>query len=232
MNRSRVDPTTLWWDLPVIDSFNLLQPMYRIPPQIYRRNLEKFCDMLEMRSFLNSPVRSLSLGQRMRADLAAALLHEPRLLFLDEPTIGLDVVAKERIRQFILDICRQGKTTILLTTHDLNDVEKLCERVMILDQGRLLFDGSLRALTERFEDRRRLVVTFAEDYAEVDLAGIQPPFRADGQATYTFDPRMTSASDLIHQLMQRFRIADLEVKRPELEATIRRIYEERLLLDD
>jgi ABC-2 type transport system ATP-binding protein len=119
--------TTLWWDLPVIETFDLLQHIYRIPADRYRQNLAEFRKLLELDSFLNSPVRSLSLGQRMRADLSAALLHDPTLLFLDEPTIGLDVVAKERIRQFITHINRQHGTTVILTTHDLSDVEKMCE---------------------------------------------------------------------------------------------------------
>jgi len=224
--------TTLWWDLPVMDSFDLLKPMYNIPEIVFRRNLQHFCDLLEMGPFLNSPVRSLSLGQRMRADLAAALLHEPRLLFLDEPTIGLDVVAKDRIRQFIEYVHAQGKTTIILTTHDLSDVERLCERVMILDQGRLLYDGSLASLIERFEDKRSLVVTFAEDYPDINLPGLPAPQRDGKRVIYLFDSRQFTSSQLIEQLLQRFRIADLEVSRPELEVTIRRIYEERLLLPE
>ena len=135
--------------------------MYRMPKERFRRNLDEFVGLLEMEPFLNTPVRSLSLGQRMRADLCAALLHEPRLVFLDEPTIGLDVVAKERIRQFIQHINRERGVTVLLTTHDLSDVERLCERVMILDHGRLLYDGTLATLNDRF-GKRELVVDFAE----------------------------------------------------------------------
>ncbi len=186
--------------------------------------------MLEMEEFLNTPVRALSLGQRMRADLCAALLHEPRLVFLDEPTIGLDVVAKERIRQFIQHINRERGVTVLLTTHDLSDVERLCERVMILDHGRLLYDGTLGVLNERFESDWLLVVTFAEDYADVRLPGLPDPQRVDHQAVYRFDHRKTGSADLIQQLLPRFKIDDIEVRRPALEETIRRIYEERLLL--
>lgn len=221
--------TTLWWDLPVIDSFELLRPLYRIPIETYQHNLKHFTDVLEMGPFLQTPVRSLSLGQRMRADLAAALLHEPRLLFLDEPTIGLDVVAKDRIRRFIQDVHQQGRTTIILTTHDLSDVEKLCERVMILDQGKLLYDGYLSSLVERFEEQRSLVVTFAEDYPQVGLPGLPEPICEGRQATYLFYSRQNNATELIQQLFQRFKIADLEVRRPELEVTIRRIYEQKLL---
>lgn len=222
--------TTLWWDLPVIDSFELLQPMYRVPPDRFRRSLDAFVDLLELHEFLNTPVRSLSLGQRMRADLCAALLHEPRLVFLDEPTIGLDVVAKERIRQFIQYINRERGVTILLTTHDLSDVERLCERVLILDHGRVVYDGTLVTLNQRFESDWSLVVTFAEPYIDVNLPGLAPARRDELRAVYAFDHRQVAASDLIQQLLPRFRIADLEVRRPSLEETIRRIYDERLLL--
>jgi len=224
--------TTLWWDLPVIDSFELVQVMYRIPPERYRRNLDAFRQLLDLDAFLNTPVRSLSLGQRMRADLCAALLHEPRLVFLDEPTIGLDVVARERIRQFIQYIHQQNGTTIVLTTHDLADVERLCERVMILDQGRLLYDGRLGALVERFEDCHRLVVTFAGPVVDANLPELPPPERQGDKAVYRFDPRQTSATETIQGVLSRFRITDFEVQRPELEETIRRIYEEKLLQID
>jgi ABC-2 type transport system ATP-binding protein len=222
--------TTLWWDLPVIESFELLQPMYRIPMARFRQNLEAFIGLLEMEEFLNTPVRALSLGQRMRADLCAALLHEPRLVFLDEPTIGLDVVAKERIRQFIQHINRERGVTVLLTTHDLSDVERLCERVMILDHGRMLYDATLGELNERFESDWFLVIRFADDYADVRVPGLPDPQRVDHQAVYRFDHRRIGSAELIQQLLPRFKIDDIEVRRPALEETIRRIYEERLLL--
>ena len=225
--------TTLWWDLPVIDSFELLQPMYKVEPSRFRRSLSQFVDLLEMGEFLHTPVRSLSLGQRMRADLCAALLHEPRLVFLDEPTIGLDVVAKERIRQFIQHINRERGVTILLTTHDLSDVERLCDRVMIIDHGRLLFDGSLPNLNGQFESDWSLVVTFSEEpVGEICLSGLPEPEREGPRAVYRFDHRRFVAADLIQQLMQRHRVVDLEIRRPALEETIRRIYEERLLVSD
>jgi len=227
--------TTLWWDLPVIESFELLQPMYRIPMDRFRRNLDEFTQLLEMSEFLNTPVRALSLGQRMRADLCAALLHEPRLVFLDEPTIGLDVVAKERIRQFIHYIHRERGVTILLTTHDLSDVERLCERVMILDHGRVLYDGVLADLNGQFESDWFLVVTLEEfagngSISQAVLPGVPEPQRERNRLIYRFDHRKIAAAELIRQLLLRFHIVDLEVRRPALEETIRRIYEERLLL--
>jgi ABC-2 type transport system ATP-binding protein len=221
--------TTLWWDLPVIESLELLQYIYQVPPARFRQNLDEFRELLELDPFLDTPVRSLSLGQRMRADLCAALLHDPELLFLDEPTIGLDVVAKERIRRFIHHINRERSTTILLTTHDLSDVEKLCDRVMIIDQGRLLYDGALSGLKDRFGGKRELVVDLAEAYPSVGVDGAEVS-AIDGQrVTYRFDRRDITASELIGRVSACYRIQDLEVREPDIEDTIRRIYEERLL---
>ena len=221
--------TTLWWDLPVIESLDLLQHIYKVPPDRFRHNLDEFRELLELDPFLDAPVRSLSLGQRMRADFCAALLHDPALLFLDEPTIGLDVVAKERIRQFILHINRQRGTTVLLTTHDLSDVEKLCQRVMIIDQGRLLFDGELGNLRDRFGGNRKLLVYFAQEYESVAVDGAQIVERDGTRVTYQFERSFITASELIGRLSASYRIRDLQVREPEIAETVRRIYEERLL---
>jgi ABC-2 type transport system ATP-binding protein len=221
--------TTLWWDLPVIESLELLQHIYKVPPARFRHNLAEFIELLALGPFLHSPVRALSLGQRMRADLSAALLHDPDLLFLDEPTIGLDVVAKERIRQFITHINRERGMTVLLTTHDLSDVEKLCDRVMIIDYGKLLYNGRLDALQDRFGGKRELVVDLAEPYADVTIEGAEVVAQEDGRVTYRFDRQTITASELIGRLSARYRLRDLSVREPDIEATIRRIYEERLL---
>jgi ABC-2 type transport system ATP-binding protein len=221
--------TTLWWDLPVVESFDLLQYIYKIPKDRFHQNLAEFRKLLDLDSFLNVPVRSLSLGQRMRADLCAALLHDPALLFLDEPTIGLDVVAKERIRQFIQHINQERGVTVLLTTHDLSDVEKLCRRVMIIDRGRLLFDGQLAALQDKFGGERELVVDFAEPYPQPEVPGACIAGRDGLRVTYQFRRSHITASELIGRLSAKYRIRDLAVREPDIEATIRRIYEERLL---
>ncbi|HEY4690494.1 MAG TPA: AAA family ATPase [Anaerolineae bacterium] len=174
-------------------------------------------------------MRALSLGQRMRADLAAALLHDPRILFLDEPTIGLDVVAKERIRRFIRSINREQGVTVILTTHDLGDVQRLCERVMMIDHGNLLFDGSPADLVTRFGGERELVVDFAEDYDDVSVAGARIAHRDGRRVTYRFMRGAISASELIQRLGARYRIEDLSVREPQIEDTVRRIYEQGLL---
>jgi ABC-2 type transport system ATP-binding protein len=221
--------TTLWWDLPVIESLELLQHIYRVPAGRFRQNLADFTELLGLREFLDAPVRSLSLGQRMRADLAAALLHDPELLFLDEPTIGLDVVAKERIRGFIQHVNQERRTTVLLTTHDLADVQRLCRRVMIIDHGKLLFDGQLEALQARFGGKRRLVVDFGEAYPDVSVEGADIVEQRGERAVFAFDGRELSASALIGRLSARFSIRDLSVEEPDIEATVRNIYEKRLL---
>jgi ABC-2 type transport system ATP-binding protein len=221
--------TTLWWDLPVIESFELIRHIYKIPQYQYQANLNDFRELLELDAFIDTPVRSLSLGQRMRADICAALLHDPDILFLDEPTIGLDVVAKERIRQFIRQVNQSRKTTILLTTHDLSDVEKLCERVMILDKGHLLYDGSLHELQSKFGGKRKLMVDLTEDYPIIRVRGAELVSREGNRVTFAFERDKVTASELIQGLSERYRIRDLSVQEPEIENTVRRIYEEKLL---
>jgi len=221
--------TNLWWDLPVIESLDLLRHIYRIPEERHRANLAMFRDLLDMDEFLFTPVRSLSLGQRMRADLAGALLHDPRIVFLDEPTIGLDVVAKERIRTFIRRMNTERGVTVVLTTHDLGDVERLCPRVLMIDRGKLLYDGPPRALVARFGGERELVVDFAEDYGDVAVDGARVAERDGRRVVYRFGRGEVSASELIGRLSQRFRIEDLSVREPAIEDTVRRIYEQGLL---
>jgi ABC-2 type transport system ATP-binding protein len=221
--------TTLWWDLPVIESLNLLKHIYKVPNNFFKNNLAEFQEMLDLHTFMDTPVRLLSLGQRMRADICAALLHNPDLLFLDEPTIGLDVVAKERIRQFILHINKERNTTVLLTTHDITDVVKLCRRVMIIDQGKLLYTGDISTLHEQFGGKRKLIVEFAEQYPNYEIEEVEITKQNDHRVVYSFDRKLVTASDLIQRISSKFRILDLEVREPEIESTIRKIYEEKLL---
>lgn len=221
--------TTLWWDLPLTDSIELLQRIYEIPQDVFQANFNHFREILELDPFLNTPVRSLSLGQRMRADLCAAFLHNPSLVFLDEPTIGLDVVAKQRIRDFIQYINQEKGTTILLTTHDISDVQKLCERVLIIDHGKILFDGKLARLLADFGGKRFLSVEFAEHYPDIHLQDTEV-VKVDGnQVVFSFERKAISASKLINRLSADYRISDLEVQNQPIEDTIRQIYEGQLL---
>ena len=221
--------STLWWDLPISDSFSLLKHIYEIPEETHSANLNLFREILELDPFMEVPVRALSLGQRMRADLCAAFLHNPKLVFLDEPTIGLDVVAKQRIREFIQFINTEKHTTILLTTHDIIDIAKLCERVMVIDLGKILFDGSLETLLTTFGGRRILSVEFAE-YYPAPILEVAEIIRRDGHTVvYSFERKQVSASKLIRQLSEHYQISDLEVRDQPIEDTIREIYEKQLL---
>jgi ABC-2 type transport system ATP-binding protein len=161
----------LWWDLPLVDSLELLRHMYRVPADRYRDTLASLREALDLDPFMRTPVRQLSLGQRIRGELAAAMLHDPEILFLDEPTIGLDVVAKQRVREFLLRANRERGVTVMLTTHDLADIERLCSRILIIDHGRLIYDGEVNALKERYGTERVLVVDLEEPQAPLQVEG-------------------------------------------------------------
>lgn len=235
--------TQLWWDLPLGDSLQLLRHLYRIPEARHKANLAYIQEILDLSEFIDTPVRQLSLGQRMRGDLAASLLHDPQLLYLDEPTIGLDVVAKARIREFLLRINAERGMTILITTHDMDDVEMLCPRLLIIDHGRKLYDGGLGEIRERFGGERMLVAVL--DSAETDTL----PRDADGQpyvpelpvgvrqmkvdlprVWLAFRKDALPAHELVAWLGGRHRLKDVTFQEPEIEDVIRRIYEEDLLL--
>ena len=223
--------TGLWWDLPVIESMELIRHIYAVPADRYRQNLRRFEELLDLGPLLHTPVRSLSLGQRMRADLAAVLLHDPPLVFLDEPTIGLDVVAKERIREFVRAMNRERGTTVILTTHDLGDVEKLCERVVMIDQGHLVFDGGLADLRGRFGGDRVLVVDFETPANEIHLPGAEVLRREGNRAWLRLEPGEGGAgvAELMTALLRDYRVKDLLIQEQEIETIVRRIYEGNLL---
>jgi ABC-2 type transport system ATP-binding protein len=219
--------TQLWWDLPLIDSLELLRYIYRVPAERYARNINRLRDLLDLDGFLRTPVRQLSLGQRMRGDLAAALLHDPEILYLDEPTIGLDVVAKHRVRDFLREMNREEGVTVLLTTHDMSDVEQLCSRVLIIDHGTLLYDGTLDEIRDRLGTERTLVVDLAEDVpGQVEVRGASE-VRADGPRRWLqFNRLETTAAELIAEVAGRYPLHDLTIEEPDIESIVRRIYEE------
>jgi ABC-2 type transport system ATP-binding protein len=223
--------TQLWWDLPLIESLQLLRHIYRVPADRFATNLAAFRAILELDPFLETPVRQLSLGQRMRGDLAAALLHDPPLLYLDEPTVGLDVVAKARVREFLLRVNRERGVTVLLTTHDMLDIAQLCPRMLIIDHGRLLYDGTVSAIRERFGVARTLVVDLEEDEA-VGGPLLAPPaveVRADGPRRWLrFRRDEITAAELIAAVSSRYRLRDLTIEEPEIESIVRQIYQEGL----
>jgi ABC-2 type transport system ATP-binding protein len=221
--------TQLWWDLPLVDSLELLRYVYRVDADRYARNMRRLRDLLDLDPFLDTPVRQLSLGQRMRGDLAAALLHDPAILYLDEPTIGLDVVAKHRVREFLREINRQDGVTVVLTTHDMADVEQLCSRLLIIDHGRLLYDGTLETIRDQLGTERTLVVDLAEEHPGALEAPLAREVRADGPRRWLrFNRLEISAADLIAEVAARYRLRDLTIEEPDIETIVRRIYEHGL----
>jgi ABC-2 type transport system ATP-binding protein len=217
----------LWWDLPLIDSFELLRHVYRVPADRYRANLARFRELLELDSFLHTPVRQLSLGQRVRGELSAVMLHDPEIVFLDEPTIGLDVVAKERVREFLTEVNRERGVTVMLTTHDLADIERLCNRILMIDHGRLVYDGTVEELLARYGGERTLVVDLEEPLPPLDVPGARVE-RVDGRRQWLrFSRDELSAAELTAAVAARANLVDLTVEEPEIEDVVRRIYTSR-----
>ncbi|MDQ3443984.1 MAG: ATP-binding cassette domain-containing protein [Chloroflexota bacterium] len=224
--------TQLWWDLPLGDSLKLIGKLYRVDATRYQRNLERLVDLLGLDEFLDRPVRQLSLGQRMRGDLAAAMLYEPRVLYLDEPTVGLDVVAKERMRQFVEDVNRDAGTTIMLTTHDLADVERLCKRIIFIARGSVLYDGSVNELKRRYAPYRQLEITLAPDSdldggepVRLDVPGAEVVGQDAGRVVIRFDPQLVAVPDLISAVIASHPVSDISIVEPDLEGVVRQIVE-------
>ncbi len=215
--------TALWWDLPLRDSYELLQRIYRIPAARYRKNMATFTELLDLAALLDTPVRQLSLGQRMRGDIAAALLHDPDVVYLDEPTIGLDVVSKSRLREFLRRTNRERGLTAILTTHDLDDIEQLCSRVMVIDHGRLVFDGDLGALHAVGGARRTLVVDLSEPTDPIAIPGADT-VKVEGPRQWLAFPAEASAAPLVAAVAASHDIADLSILEPDIEDVITRIY--------
>ena len=217
----------LWWDLPLSESFELHRRIYRIEQARFDHNRAEMLAMLDMASFIDRPVRQLSLGQRMRAEIAMALMHDPKILFLDEPTIGLDVVAKDAVRRFLAQINRERGVTIILTTHDLQDIEHICPRLIMVDDGRLLFDGPLAQLHAAFGARRRLTLEFAEDPGPVMLPGAEMVGASPVMREFLLPDDGRSLVDLIAQLGNPPGLRDIELHRPDIEEVIRTHYQSR-----
>jgi ABC-2 type transport system ATP-binding protein len=221
----------LWWDLPLGESFRLLRHIYGVAPEPHAERLAECRELLELDDLLATPVRQLSLGQRMRGELTAALLHDPEILFLDEPTIGLDVVSKARVRTFLADLNTRRGTTVLLTTHDLADIERLCSRLLIIDHGRIIYDGALERLRERHGTWRMLVVDFTDPLPAVDLDHAEV-VKVDGPRQWLrFRRDDITASELIARLVARYAVLDLTIEEPAVEDIVREIYTGGIALD-
>ncbi len=219
--------TQLWWDVPIRDSFLLLRDIYDIDHSVWQKRLDALVDALELSEFLNAPLRQLSLGQRMRAELCGSLLHGPELLFLDEPTIGLDAVSKLKLRAFLKEENRQNGTTILLTTHDMEDMLALCSRVMVLGHGKLLYDGALDALLKQYDTVHTLRVIFEE---APDVAALPANVTRDGDAyILSYEPAVTPTSELLPRVLAAGRVREMTLKEQNVDELIARMYKELAL---
>ncbi len=215
--------TTLWWDLPLRDSLTLIRHLYRVDRAEHRSRLDDLTELLDLGPFLDTPVRQLSLGQRMRGDLAAALVHDPELLVLDEPTIGLDVVSKATVRAFLARLNSENGTTILLTTHDLGDIERLCRRVMVIDHGRLAYDGSLQSLRSTVDADRTLIVDLAVATEPITVDGAHV-VRTDGPRQWLAIPPAVNAATVVAAVAGRYAVEDISLREPGIEDIITRLY--------
>ena len=222
--------TQLWWDLPLSESLELLRYMYRVPADRFARNYTAAIDLLDLGSFLDTPVRQLSLGQRIRGDLAAALLHEPPILYLDEPTIGLDLVAKTRIRDYLTGLNRETGVTILLTTHDLADIERLCGRIIVIDRGRIMYDGELQTLRQRYGPASQLIVDFDDVPERVSDAGLNRGITVVGQegprVRFGFSRDALSATQVLQSVSSLGSVRDMAIEEPAIEDVIGNLYRE------
>lgn len=204
----------LHWELPLIESFELMKYIYKIPQEKYEENLQKFVELLDMEAFLHQPVRQLSLGQKMRGDIVAALLHSPEIVFFDEPTIGLDVVAKEKIRDFIKYMNQTEQTTIIFTTHDMQDIEKVCDRLIIIDEGKKIYDGRVDEIKTTYAHTKTVELLLEDGSKEIQ----------------TFDVNETPMNQVMEQLFANHQIKDISICEPEIDGIIRDIYEGRISL--
>lgn len=217
----------LQWDLPVIDSFELLKAIYRIPENTYKNNLGRFTEMLKMNDFLKQPVRQLSLGQRMRADIVAALLHSPKIVFFDEPTIGVDVVGKETIREFIRELNAQDKVTMIFTTHDMQDIEKTCNRLIIIDEGSKVYDGDLLGIREQYGTTRTLDLELQQECIIEPIKNViitRPEDQNGKRWQLQFEQGEVQIQALMSDLLSKYQVKDMNIAEPEIESIIRKIY--------
>src|ERR1041385_8090227 len=217
--------TQLWWDLALIESLNLIAKIYNVHLVKYRLMLDQFTKTLELDELLQIPVRNMSLGQKKRSELAAALIHEPRVVYLDEPTIGLDLIVKERIRDFIKAECISKGMTVMLTTHDLGDIEELCKRVIIIDDGRIIYDGPIETIKQKFGKFREITFETVEDVGGLDLpAGAEILSTENHTVQVRFDRTVSTASKVAAAVMNQIEVRDFSLSEPELSDIVKQIY--------
>lgn len=218
--------TQLWWDLPVKESFRLLKEIYEVEDEAYNDRIDEFVEVLQLDEFWDQPVRKLSLGQKMRCELAAAFLHHPKIVYLDEPTIGLDVAVKERIRDFIRKMNEEKDITVMLTTHDIGDIEDLCDRIVVLDAGKKIYDGSLDKLVNRFSSRRLVMqINRPEDF-DLKVDGVKEIKTTEEGLEVVFDRELISASDLMRIILEDYDVQDFQIREPDIEEVVKKVYNE------
>jgi ABC-2 type transport system ATP-binding protein len=218
--------TQLWWDLPVKESFKLLKEIYEVEDEAYEKRIDEFNDVLQVDEFWDQPVRKLSLGQKMRCELAAAFLHHPKIVYLDEPTIGLDVAVKERIRDFIRKMNEEKDITVMLTTHDIGDIEDLCERIVVLDAGKKIYDGSLDKLVNRFSSRRLVMQINRPEEFDLEVEGVKEIKNTEEGLEVVFDREVISASDLMRIILEDYDVQDFQIREPDIEEVVKKVYNE------
>lgn len=218
--------TQLLWDLPVLESFKALKAIYKIPDNIYKNGLDFLIEELRLSKLLNIPVRCLSLGQRMSCDIAASLLHFPKIIFLDEPTIGLDAINKLAIRDFIYRLNKERKVTIILMSHDMDDVESLCERVLILNEGSIVFDGPLKNIREKVSLERYLIIDLLNETDNIIMSNTSFVKKEKHRIWLRFNPNIITTSNLINKIASRYAIKDIYVENPSIEKIIAKFYQD------
>jgi ABC-2 type transport system ATP-binding protein len=227
--------TQLWWDIPLIETFKILKSIYEVPDEVYEERFEYLCELLDMKPFLTQTVRSLSLGQRMRADFAAALIHCPKIVYLDEPTIGLDVLVKDKIRGAIKELNKKYGITVILTTHDMKDIEELCSRIIIIDKGRILYDGKLSDIKYRFGNTKTV---FVPKNVTIDEAALKEKFgnvvleAEDERVAIKFSQNELDLDDMLLYLINTYHIKDFKIEDISIEDITKKLYENTLELDE
>ena len=220
--------TQLWWDLPVIESFRLIKKMYKIPENEYRKNLKKFAEILDLNDLLEKQVKNLSLGQKMRCEIAATFLHNPKIVYLDEPTIGLDVLVKEKIRKFIKEINKEKKTTVILTTHDLNDIEDVCDRIILLDKGQIIYDGTKQKFKDtygKYVIAELIINNKTEKLSKnIDLKNIEILEETERKLKMKFSHEEITIVKIMDEISKYCDIEDIHMKESELEDILKEIY--------
>jgi ABC-2 type transport system ATP-binding protein len=217
----------LWYHLPAIDTFNLFAKIYELNDDEYKKRLNNLIDLFEVKEIINQPVRKLSLGQRMRCEIIASLLHKPKVLFLDEPTIGLDIVVKKRIRSLIKKLNKEEKTTVILTSHDMEDVEKVCKRLIIINQGKIVYDGLTKKIRDKYLSKKQIIVILEDKVDEISIKGAKTIFRGKFKHGLEIDTKKVHIKDVIQNLVSKYNLNDINIIDPPIEDIIEQIYNEK-----